>query len=80
MVSWVGVREIACGSFFNAIKRCTARPDVEYRGRPLAVRRCHVIILKALLCIIVGGQIGIRSLYDKLSFVNLEKDYVLHTI
>jgi hypothetical protein len=33
-------------------------------------------LLKALLCIIVGGQIGIRSLYDKLSFVNLEKDYL----
>ena len=60
--------------FFSSIKRCTIRPHVEYRGRPLDVRRCHVIILKALLCIIVGGQIGIRSLYDKLSFVNLENE------
>ena len=60
--------------FFSFIKRCTIRPHVEYRGRPLDVRRCHVIILKALLCIIVGGQIGIRSLHDKLSFVNLEKE------
>ena len=43
------------------------------RGWRLDVRRCHVIILKALLCIMVGGQIGICSLYDKLSFVNVEK-------
>jgi hypothetical protein len=43
------------------------------RGWRLDVRRCHVIILKALLCIMVGDQIGICSLYDKLSFVNVEK-------
>ena len=43
------------------------------RGWRLDVRRCHVIILKSLLCIMVGGQIGICSLYDKLSFVNVEK-------
>ena len=50
-----------------------AHHQVADRGWRIDVWRCQIIILKALLCFMVGGQKGICSLYDKLSFVNVEK-------